>query len=844
MTSRIASLALTATMGVACAQQEYSRLYTSQRRAPSLTSEQIESLDYLGPTIIDRGVNFAVYSEHATRIELLLFDDPESALPTEQFKMHKYGDVWNIYIEGLGLGQHYGYVAWGPNWPQDPRWFPGSIYGFLADVDADGNRFNPNKLLFDPYGKALHRDHDWSKGSVASGPDRTISTYAAAAKTLIVASQYQWSANEQSWRQNRQDPNWPGHAWNDLILYEVHPKGFTASPASGVEHPGTYRGFGEKADYLEDLGITAVELMPVQEKPVDGGYWGYQTLSFFAPEISYASRREREEPIDEFKWMVDELHQRGIEVILDVVYNHTGEGGLWREKIEQDDVSFGVVLANFDPKEIAGLYSYRGLDNAGYYALADDNQTYWNDTGVGNQTRANNRAMRRLIMDSLRYWVEEMHVDGFRFDLAPILGMADRDYSRWDPALSVLQQIIDDPVLRLYNTRIISEPWAMGWQGFQMGNFPSASDSSGVAWYDWNAHFRDAWRCFVNDDTRGLNGIGGTDDSSGAASVNAKGCWVQGSGSDENDIGKMLTGSDHLFADDGRRPYHSINFVSVHDGFPMYDLFTFADKVNACGLLNPTCCSDPLSPFCERVSGEDNNRSRDWGPVCGWQTNTDACEDRGCRWQGGGCEGDGETFKRQLMRNMFVALMISHGTPMLLGGDEWIRTQFGNNNAYSTGADNHWNWFDWGAWKPANERRRMHDFVRQLTRFRKERSYAFAPLDYTAAAPVAWKTPQNVDMQAADWNGRALMQHYWDGQDRQLAILINMTTGRVTFTLPGGVTWQRLIDTQSWYDSEAFFATGGDPKASANASLATPVAISGAIYEVRPRSIVVVEAVP
>ena len=795
MRSAQAAIAVVALGLFGCEPGSGARLYRTEPRAPSLTAPQIENLETLGATLVDKGVNFAVYSERADRIEVLLFDDPESNEPTRQFPLERFGDVWNLYVEGLGPGQHYGFVAWGPNWKYDPTWFPGSIKGFEADVDADGNRFNPNKLLFDPYARALHRDHDWLKGNLASGPRRTEVTYGAASKSVIVQSRYEWSAEEDAWRQKRQDPEWAGHRWQDMILYEVHPKGFTASSASGVLHPGTYLGFAEKADYLKDLGVTAVELMPVFEKPLDGGYWGYQTLNFFAAELSFASRRQLHEVMDEFKKMVDELHKRGIEVILDVVYNHTGEGGFWRNKLQFDaspDRSLDAQVVNFDPKEVAGLYSYRGLDNQAYYALSPDNQGYWNNTGVGNETRCNHRPMRRLIIDSLRFWVEEMHVDGFRFDLAPILGEKDKDYNTWDdPRNTVLQDIIDDPVLQKHNVRIIAEPWSL--IGAYVGAFPTAKDKPGAGWYEWNGRFRDWWRAFVNDDNWKLNST------------------------EVKDGGFLMTGSYDWFNWNGRRPYHSVNFVTVHDGFTLYDLFSYNQKQNKCGPLNPICCSEPFSPFCEFESGESNNRSRDWGQSA-------------------------EPFKRQLMRNLFVAMMISHGTPMLYGGDEWLRTQLGNNNAYSTGADNPFNWFDWGVWEASDEKHRMRDFVRQLTRFRKEHGYALAPAAYGAGAPFAWKSPANTDQ--VDWGGKAVMMHYHDKtKGPELAILINMETGPVDFTLPAGRTWKRLLDTQEYFDLPATLqAQGKDARASNNISLDAPEPISGATYGVPTRSIVVLES--
>jgi isoamylase len=802
---------LLALFALACAEDDYTRQYADKPIADSYDELDVRALEHLGATRVDRGVNFGVYSEAAERVHLYLFDDPEAELPTRDIEMTRFGDVWNVYVEGVGLGQHYGFVAWGPNWRYDPQWKPGTIHGFVADVDAEGNRFNPNKLLLDPYARAFHRDHDWSKGSTASGPARAESTIAAASKAIVVESDYVWSEAAAEFVAKRKAGAFARHGWNDLVIYEVHAKGFTASAASGVEFPGSYRGFAEKASYLAELGINAVELMPVHEKPLDGGYWGYQTLNFFMPEYSYAfpfdaspqQMRElvRQDParvIDEFKAMVDELHQRGIEVIIDVVYNHTGEGGFWREKLEQDDhvLDADLDLTNFDPKEVAGLYSFRGLDNAAYYALDADNQTYWNNTGVGNQTRTNHLPFKKLIIDSLRWWVTELQVDGFRFDLAPVLAAKDLDYNtREQLAKTVLQEIIDDPILRAANVRIIAEPWAVGpgdW-AFMLGQFPKAADGSGVAWYEWNGQFRDWWRDFVNGDVPLNHGVGPIDG------------------------GGTLTGSAALFEDDGRAPYHTVNFVTVHDGFTMYDLFSYAEKRNKCGPLNPVCCSDPFSPFCDRDSGESNNRSRDWGD---------------------------EGLKRQQMRNMFTAMLVSHGTPMLYGGDEWMRTQLGNNNAYSSGADNAFNWFDWGAWGASDERNRMFDFVKKLVQFRHEHAYAFAPSAYGQSAPFAWKNAANADMTASDWGERHVAMHYYDAsKGPELLLLINMESAWVPFTLPGGRTWRRVVDTQGYFDSDAYMTSeGAAPRVSHNIDPMRLVEVPTATYDVPAYSIVILEA--
>jgi isoamylase len=402
--------------------------------------------------------------------------------------------------------------------------------------------------------------------------------------------------------------------------------------------------------------------------------------------------------------------------------------------------------------------------------------------------------MKKLILDSLRYYVEEMHVDGFRFDLAPILGEKDKDYNTWDdPAKTVLQEIVDDTTLNRYSTRVVAEPWSLA--HFKLGGFPLSSKAKERGWYEWNGNFRDAWRSFLNSDSEALNTVVGA-----------------------VDIGGAMTGSSKLFSWNKRRPYHSVNFLTVHDGFTLYDLFSYDKKRNACGVLNPTCCTSRLSSFCDVDSGENNNRSKDWG-------------------------SSGEDVKRQQMRNAFVAMMISHGTPLILGGDEWMRTQLGNNNAYSSGADNSWNWFDWGTWKPNAARNRMHDFVRQLVKMRKAHAYAFAPKDYGAGASFSWKTAGNADMATSDWAGRHVMQHYYDSKaGKQLAILMNMDSSNVTFTLPTGTTWKRLLDTQSYYDEDSYFTTSGkDSKKSANITLDKPETVPGTTYTAYPRSIVVLE---
>jgi glycogen operon protein len=803
---------LTALTG--CLDDDYAQLYASQPLAPSLTWNGLQTLDYMGAYAVDDGVQFTIYSENAERLELLLFDDPDAPLQTKTFLLERDGNIWTIYIEAVGVGQHYGFRAWGPNWTYDPDWFPGSPLGFVADVDMDGNRFNPNKVLTDPYTLAVHRPHDWSLGSAASGPDRTDHTVAAAAKSVIVASDFVWSEGEAEWRTARASNEHEGHQWEDLIVYETHVKGYTQNPMSGVDHPGTYQGMGEKADYLQDLGVNAVELLPIHQKEgLTGGYWGYSNLSYFVLESSYSANFQAtgrsDTVIDEFKQMVQTMHEHDIEVIVDVVYNHTGEGGLWRERLYFETFDEAEAV-NYDPKEVAGIYSYRGLDNAAYYALEDDPQYYIDTTGVGNTTRPNHTPMKRIIMDSLHYMVEELHVDGFRFDLAGVLGEKDLDYYSYiDPTETILQEIIDDPILQAYNTRIMAEPWTVAGTGPGAGGYPVASDNTAIGWGEWNGSFRVWWRSFVNN-------CNYTEDGNTCNGIDGEQLW--GINSDETGVngGSALTGSQEVYGWNDRKPYHTVNYVTVHDGMTMYDLFSYDERQNGCGLLSTICCETPKSVWCDPDEGEEHNRSLNLGD---------------------------EPAKRAGMRSLFSAMLLSHGTPLLYGGDEWMRTQFGNNNAWSDWSDNEWNWFRWGEWtsNAEVERYRMRDFVRELIKLRKRHKNKLAPAEYGGGVPFTWRNASNLEMSGSDWDGRHLAIHYESANEPDLLVLLNYEGSDVTYTLPAG-KWSRLMDTQSYFD-DAYFSDVplADPYTSANITLDTPEDIATTTYTAKPASFVVLE---
>ncbi|MFO1525715.1 MAG: alpha-amylase family glycosyl hydrolase [Turneriella sp.] len=860
----IAMLWISITLSFTCAgpKSDFFRMYDAEPHAPSYNTTMIKNLEVMGPKIVDGGVNFTLYSERATRVHLLIFDDPESKYPVQEFQMSRFGNVWCVFISGVGHGTYYGYRAWGPNFDYHPSWYPGTLYGFKSDFDNQGNRFNPNKLLLDPYAKAVHRKHDWSKGMAASGPYRHVDTTAAAAKGVVLRdNNYGWSADENAYWDRKQSTG-SRRAKNSIIFYEVHPKGISAAALPGIpglandyraRFPGTFRGTGELAPYLADLGITAVEFLPVHEAGNDGGYWKYWTINFFAPEFAYAYRAEKGSQVNEFRQMVEQFHKYNIEVIIDVVYNHTGEGGLWREKvplIEGNTPTNPNDPSNFwgyDPAETATILSYRGIDNYSYYALTGPNREFYYDhTGTGNMLRTGHPPVRRMVIDSLRYWVEQMHVDGFRFDLSEVLEKKDgqatnnwNSYNYWKEwgseaysstnstrrNMAASMWIINDPVLQRYDTRIIAEPWSIG--GYRFGDHPKAycygpdggttftgyetgcssldtTYSTGFGYFEWSDLFKRVARRIINHDDYRLN-------------------------SDSPiDFGGALTGSSAKFSEtwDGRQPYHNVNKITAHDGFTMYDLLSYNAKRNGVGPLNP----QGVDPY----SGDDgSNYSRDWG--------------------------FNENLKRQNQRNLITLLMVSNGTPMLLGGDEWMRTQFGNNNAYTAGSDNQYNWYRWGVWVADPYAYRMYDYTRKLIRFRKDNLWAFAKNSYPAiTSDMSWHdigaSPNNCD---ASFAGSTA----WGGTDKVIALCFkNPPTGKkeihIAFNLGGTNThniniptgtWNVVVDTQTYF--EGFHATlSGNYCPNSTDSTFNPsapkcnTAVTGpGTYALPPRSILILQ---
>jgi len=647
----------------------------------------------LGAWSVGEAVNFALFSRHADAVELLLYDAPDASKHHTNIRLdpacHRTGDIWHVRVQGLGAGQAY---AWRIDGPYEPE---------------QGLRFNPKRIVIDPYASALIGVSSWDFAR-ARGYDVTASEGNAspanddnegcAARGLIIANDFDW-----------QDDQPLRHPWAQTIIYETHVRGFTMHPSSDVEHPGTFRGVIEKIPYLQALGITALELLPVHEfneheltrtNPLTGerlrNYWGYSTVGFFAPKEGYASRAGAQ--VTEFKEMVRALHAVGIEVILDVVFNHTAEGN-----------------------ELGPTLSFRGIDNPIYYLLEDDPRYYKNYTGCGNTINCNHPVVRDFVLDCLRYWAIEMHVDGFRFDLASVLGRDEAGNLAFNPPL--LERIAEDPILR--DVKLIAEAWdAAG--AWQVGNF------AGRRWSEWNCHFRDQVRQFWRGDA-GMRG--------GLAS--------------------RLCGSADLYQASGKQPLNSINFITCHDGFTLNDLVSFERKHN-------------------EANGEENRDGTDNN----WSANY-------------GVEGDSddpqiEALRLRQLKNLIATLILSRGVPMLLGGDEFRRSQGGNNNAYCQ--DNELSWYDWRLIERNSELLR---FARKLIALRKRYPVLTAESFYSAE-DITWF---DAGGNSPDWGGseRTLgcLLHGGRFDDTELCLLFNAEPHAVAFRLPAtlaGQAWRLVVD--------------------------------------------------
>ncbi len=664
----------------------------------------------LGASWDGQGTNFSLFSEHAHMVELCLFDDAqrETRVTVENRTAH----YWHVYLPDVRPGQRYGYRVHGPYAPRN------------------GHRFNPAKLLLDPYAKAIvgevradqanvlpyvavpeNADADLEADDENSSP--------AMPRCVVVDEAFDW-----------QEDRSPSRPWAETVIYEVHVKGFTRCHPGVHDHlRGSFAGMASEPAiaYLRDLGVTAVELLPVHHIIDESflsergltNYWGYSSIGYLAPHAGYAATGAQGEQVREFKGMVKALHRAGIEVILDVVYNHTAEGN-----------HLGPMLA------------FRGVDNAAYYRLVpDDLRHYMDFTGTGNSLNPLHPSVLRLIMDSLRYFVTECHVDGFRFDLASALARELYDVDRLSAFFDVIHQ---DPVLS--QVKLIAEPWDVGPGGYQVGNFP-------VLWSEWNGVYRDV----VRDFWRGRSSVA--------------------------EFASRFTGSSDLYGSDGRHPFSSVNFVTAHDGFTLRDLVSYHEKHNE---ANGEDGQD----------GSDDNRS--------WNC---------------GVEGPSEdpailALRARQQRNFLTTLLLSQGVPMLLGGDEFGRSQEGNNNAWCQ--DNELSWFDWEH-EPAQTR--LLDFTRRVIALRREhpifrRARFFeGQLEGAALPDVWWFRPDGRRMTQRDWtradarelgvflNGDELREKTRQGApvvDDSFLLLFNAHHEDVDFQLPSqsfGAQWELALST-------------------------------------------------
>jgi glycogen operon protein len=671
----------------------------------------------LGATLRDGGANFSVFSRSASRVELLLFDRTEDSRPSRTVELdpvvHRTYHYWHAFVADVKPGQIYGYRVHGP-----------------SDA-ARGMRFDPAKLLLDPYGRAVVVPTAYSREAAMSPGDNA----ASAMKSVVVdPGAYDWDGDTPL-----------RHPSARTIIYEMHVRGFTCHPNSGVvaAKRGTYAGLIEKIPYLKDLGVTAVELLPVfQFDPQDcppgkTNYWGYAPISFFAPHTAFSSQRGPLGPVNEFRDMVKALHRAGLEVILDVVFNHTSEGS-----------------------EKGPTSCFRGLENEAYYILEPDRSRYANYSGTGNTLNANHPVVRRMIVDSLRYWVGEMHVDGFRFDLASILARDAKGQVLPNPP--VLWDIESDP--ELAGTKLIAEAWdAAGL--YQVGSFV------GDSWKEWNGHFRDDVRDFL----RGADG-----------SVKR--------------FADRLVGSPEIYRHKEREAEQSINFVTCHDGFTLNDLVAYNEKHN-------------------EANGEENrdgaNDNRSWN----------------CGVEGASDDPAIEKLRNRQVKNFLTVTLLSLGVPMIVMGDEVRRSQNGNNNAYCQ--DNEISWFDWSL---VQKHADVHRFLKLLNARRLLRD----------TEHERQRKSLNLLIQQANktWHGPRLDQPDWGDHSHSLALTVELRKEKLLlhlmlntywepldFELPtlGGRTWHRWIDTAQESPNDI-----------------TPwreaPAISGAVYRVESRSVVVLHS--
>jgi glycogen operon protein len=641
------------------------------------------------------GVNFAIFSRNASRVRLELFKQAEDAKPIRFIDFdsarNRTGDVWHVWVKGIAPGQLYAYRVDGPYQP------------------SEGHRFNFRKLLLDPCAVAISKPPQWDFPSACgydpSSPqhDLTISNLdnsKSMPKCVHVNEPFDW-AGDQPLR----------HPWSKSVIYELHLRGFTIHPKSGVDHPGTYRGMIEKIPYLKSLGVTVVELMPIQEfnensvtrrnpltKQLLKNYWGYDSVAFFAPKASFCSSGGLGQQKVEFQEMIRAFHKAGIEVILDVVFNHTAEGD-----------------------ELGPTLCFRGLDNAIFYTLAKDQRYYQDYTGTGNTVNANHPVVRDHILAALRYWAIEMHVDGFRFDLASALG---RDETgKLLVKAPLLERIAEDPILR--NVKIIAEAWdAAG--AYEVGSF------SDRRWAEWNGRYRDDVRRFWRGD-EGMMGL----------------------------LASRICGSADIYSQSGKGPGSSINFVTCHDGFTLNDLVSYQFKHNEANAENDR-------------DGANENLSGNYGI------------------EGPTNDIRIEAVRKRQIKNFLLTLLVSRGVPMLLGGDEFRRTQGGNNNAYCQ--DNETSWMDWNCLEQHHE---FYRFAQGMIAFRLAHPILSDEQFYTNAE-IQWFHPQSGLPKWTDPTEKHFAGLIHEDPQRALFLMFNAGTDAVDFHLPPpppGCQWRLAVDT-------------------------------------------------
>ncbi len=668
----------------------------------------------LGATYDGKGVNFALFSENATSIKLCLFSDHESNYSYEMVDMEEVTDyVWHVYLPEIAPGQLYGYRVYGRYQPKL------------------GMRFNPQKLLIDPYAKAIEGRVDIKDSMFDYAPladtrkkivkKNVVENFAEMNKSVVIDTSFDWEGVKK-----------PETLMHNSIIYELHVKGFTAKhPAVPENERGTYKGLAhpEIINYFKELGVTAIELMPIHHFThnkflLDQGltnYWGYNSIGYFAPHAEYSASGQHGEQTLEFKEMVKAYHKAGIEVILDVVYNHTAEGN-----------HLGPTLA------------FRGIDNLNYYRLEPDNKYYYTDyTGTGNSLNMLSARTLQMVMDSLRYWANEMQVDGFRFDLASTLARGLYDVGKLSTFLDTIHQ---DPTIS--QLKLIAEPWDLGEGGYQVGNFP-------VLWAEWNGKYRDSVRKF----------------------------W-RGDESQVSELAYRLSGSSDLYQDNGKLPSSSINFVTAHDGFTLHDLVSYNQKYNHANKE-------------DNKDGEDNNIS--------WNSGVEGPTD----------DPELIDLRERRKRSFLSTLLLSQGVPMISHGDEYGRTQNGNNNAYCQ--DNDLAWMDWN-WN--ENQKRLFEFTKKVIAIRKDhpvthrrRYFKNRQIQGEGINDIRWLNTDGIDMTQEEWdtsfirsmgmllNGELMREidEYGNALKADiLLILVNSYWEPIAFTLPHealGTDWEVLIDT-------------------------------------------------